>query len=222
VAADDSARTLSEFFGRGGRRPPGEDVALATTPVEEPVLSSMALPKFLSALSGRQNPNLIDLGPVVGSNITFFGERLGCKIFVEDLFMEIDRVHRRGEDDRLPAFMDAQFAGREASVDGVLCWDLFDHLDRPTARALARQLVRTVRPGGAVLGFFGTTERVRLTYTKFVIVDESRLRHRPCPAPEARTHVFLSRDIIRMFDGLEVVEQFLLKSNTREILFRKP
>jgi len=189
---------------------------------EEPVLPSMALPRFLAALSGRTNPGLVDLGPVVGSNITFFGERLGCKIFIEDLFLEIERLHRRRELDQLPAFLEAQFAGRDASVDGVLCWDLFDHLDKPSAQTLAAQLVRTVKPGGAVLGFFGTTERPRLHYTKFVIVDEGKLRHRPYPAPEGQTRVFLSRDILRMFDGLEVVEQFLLKSKTREILFRKP
>ena len=31
-----------------------------------------------------------------------------------------------------------------------------------------------------------------------------------------------SRDIIRMFDGLKVAESFLLKTNVREFLFRKP
>ena len=222
MSGDGSARTISELFRWGGRRVPQEEVAVPAALVDEPVLPSMALPRFLAALSGRPNPSLLDLGPVVGSNITFFGERLGCKIFIEDLFLEIDRLHRRGALDALPAFIEAQFAGREASVDGVLCWDLFDHLDRAAAQALARQLVRTVKPGGPVLGLFGTTERRRLHYTKFVIVDEAKLRHRPYPAPEGSTRVFLSRDILRMFDGLEVVEQFLLKSKTREILFRKP
>jgi len=222
VAGDGTARTISDRFRWGARRAPQEAVVVPAAQAEEPVLPSMALPRFLAALAGRANPGLVDLGPVVGSNITFFGERLGCKIFIEDLFLEIARLHRRGELEALAAFLEAQFAGREASVDGVLCWDLFDHLDKPSAQALAAQLVRTVKPGGAVLGFFGTTERSRLYYTKFVIVDEAKLRHRSYPAPEGQTRVFLSRDILRMFDGLEVVEQFLLKSKTREILFRKP
>ena len=195
---------------------------MAVMPVEDPVVPSLAFGKFLTALAGRSNPGLLDLGPVAGSNITFFGERLGCKIFIEDLYMEVDRVERAEGREGLPAFMEAQFAGREESVDGVLCWDLFDHLDKPTAQVLARQLVRTVRPGGVVLGFFGGSERDRHQYTKFVIVDEARLRHRPYPAPAGRTRVLQTRDVIRMFDGLHVVEQFLLKSNTREILFRKP
>lgn len=222
MTGDGTARTISDLLRWGARRAPEEEVVAPDARAEEVVLPSMALPKFLGALSGRANPSLVDLGPVVGSNITFFGERLGCKIFIEDLFLEIDRLHRRGQLDTLPAFLKAQFAGREASVDGVLCWDVFDHLDRPAAQALATALVRTVKPAGAVLGFFGTTERPRLHYTKFVIMDDATLRHRSYPAPEGQTRVFLSRDILRMFEGLEVVEQFLLKSKTREIMFRKP
>lgn len=222
MAGDIPARPFSDLLRWGARRAPQEEVVVPDVRVEEPVLPSIALPRFLAALSGRTNPGLVDLGPVVGSNITFFGERLGCKIFIEDLFLEVARLERRGAIEELPALLEAQFAGREASVDGVLCWDLFDHLDRASARALAAQLVRTVRPGGAVLGFFGTTERPRQHYTKFVIVDDTKLRHRPYPAPEGHTRVFLSRDILRMFEGLEVVDQFLLKSKTREILFRKP
>jgi hypothetical protein len=34
--------------------------------------------------------------------------------------------------------------------------------------------------------------------------------------------VRLTRDMIRMFDGLVVADSVLLKSNTRETLFRKP
>jgi hypothetical protein len=181
----------------------------------------LALPKFLAALDGRANPSLIDLGPVVGSNITFFGERLGCKIFVEDLYAELQRAERSGGAEALPAAVTARFVERDATMDGVLCWDVFDHLDRPVAQALARQIVRILRPGGAVLGLFGTAERDRMHYTKFVIEDERHLRHRAHLAVPGRTRTLLPRDILRMFDGLQVVEQFLLKSGTREILLRK-
>ena len=50
-----------------------------------------ALRKFLASLTLRDSPVLMDLGPVVGPNVTFFGERLGCKIILEDLFADLDR-----------------------------------------------------------------------------------------------------------------------------------
>ena len=51
-----------------------------------PVYPTKALAKFLSSLNARSQRLLLDLGPVVGTNVTFFGEELGCKIHVEDLF----------------------------------------------------------------------------------------------------------------------------------------
>ena len=38
----------------------------------------------------------------------------------------------------------------------------------------------------------------------------------------SRQRPLLNRDIIRMFEPMRVAEQFLLKTNLREVLFRKP
>jgi len=42
------------------------------------------------------------------------------------------------------------------------------------------------------------------------------------PAAPTRRNVLVTRDVNRMFTGLDVAESVLLKSNTRETLFRKP
>jgi hypothetical protein len=55
-----------------------------------------------------------------------------------------------------------------------------------------------------------------------VIVDDGRLRHRTSAAPPSKRHVLQNRDIQKMFDPLVVSDSFLLKTNTREILLRKP
>jgi hypothetical protein len=61
-----------------------------------------------------------------------------------------------------------------------------------------------------------------MNYTKYVIVDDVALRHRQYSAARGRQAILLNRDIIRLFSGLRVSDSFLLKNNTREILFRKP
>ena len=53
--------------------------------------SSKVLPRFLTAVSQQEAPVLLDLGAVVGANVGFFGDRLGCKIYVEDLFAEVEK-----------------------------------------------------------------------------------------------------------------------------------
>ena len=188
----------------------------------EPVIPSKALQKFINALSHNEAPVLIDFGPVMGVNVAFFGEHLGCKLHIEDLAKEIDRHTRDKSREALPETLAKRFTMADASVDGVLCWDIFDFLEAPAAKALAREVVRVLRPGGAVMGFFCTKPIDRAAFTKYEIVEaSSSLRHRHHPGTGGPKFVLQNRDIIKMFDGISVAESFLLKSNTREILLRK-
>ena len=188
----------------------------------EHVFATKALRKFLTCLTSRELPVLLDLGPVVGGNVSFFGEQLGCKIFVEDIFADLDRHTRDGTLEALPAFVKGRFPQADGSVDGILCWDVIDYMDRAAAQELAAQLTRVLRPDGALLGFFGTAQPRETRYTKYVIVDEVNLKHRSYPAARGRQTILLNRDIIRLFAGLRVSDSFLLQNNLREILFRKP
>jgi Methyltransferase domain len=225
VSSGGSVRSLSDLFSRRGfrRTDDGGAPTAVTTPVDPgPIFSTKALRRFLSCLVGRENPVLLDLGPVVGSNVTFFGEQLGCKIFVEDIFADVERHVRGGREDALAGFLDSRFGQADESVDGILCWDLLDYVTRPAAQTLAREMTRLLKSDGALLAFFGTAPQQDTHYTKYIIIDDLNLRHRGYPASKPRTHVLLNRDIIRMFDGLRVSDSFLLQTNVREILFRKP
>ena len=195
---------------------------IPTVAVDDPVFATKALRKFLTALTSRESPTLLDLGPVVGSNVSFFGEQLGCKIFVEDIFADLDRHVREGKTEDLPAFLTKRFPQADNTVDGILCWDLIDYLDRASSQALATQLTRVLRPEGALLGFFGTAQPPDNRYTKFIVVDDVNLKYKSYRAARGRQAILLNRDIIRLFGGLRVSDSFLLKNNLREILFRKP
>ncbi len=211
---------LLKFGKRDGETPP---VAASAPPARgsEPVVPSRALPKFLTALSQHDSPVLVDFGPVLGSNVAFFGEQLGCKLFIEDLAADLDRHTRAGTRDTLPAALTHRLPQADQTVDGVLCWDLFDFFDKTSAQALAREVVRVLRPGGAVMGFFCTTAVAMAPFTKYEIAEESALRHRHHSGGGGPKYVLQNRDVIKMFDGLFVSESFLLKSNTREMLLRK-
>lgn len=183
------------------------------------IAASKVLPRFLSVLSSVPAPVLMDLGPVVGTNISFFGERLSCKIFVEDLFATIDADLRSGAS---AASVSPRLSHPSGSIDGILCWDLFDYLSRPMCQELAARLVALLRPGGVLYGFFSTAPAEIAYQTRFVVEGSGTLRLRPAPAAPTRRNVLVTRDITRMFEGLAVTESVLLKSRTREILFRKP
>ena len=163
----------------------------------------------------------MDLGPVVGANVSFFGERLGCKIIVEDLFGDFDR-HLRNGAVPFAEKLDGRIAHSASSVDGILCWNFFDYLDQGAAQVLASALTRVLRPDGVILSFFTTVAVPNTKFSKYVIVDEDTVKQRSYSDGGKRQTPLQNRDIIRMFDGLKVAESFLLKTNVREFLFRKP
>ena len=196
-----------------------------TGPTDGRVYPSRALAKFLASLSAKSQPVLLDLGPVVGQNVSFFGEQLGCKIFVENLCKDIDRHVRDAKLEEMPAFFEKRFPQEDASVDGVLCWDVLDYLDKASAQAVAKQLARILRPDGALLAMFMATAPAtppRAEYTRYVVIDQATLQYRPYAATRGKQRPMLNRDIELMFQPLRVTEQFLLKNNLREVLFRKP
>lgn len=215
---------VAGFLSRLTReRDPAQEPEPPASGVEpEPVVPTKALRKFVVALRQRPTPVLLDLGPVVGSNIQYFGEQLGCKVFVEDIFEEIERADREGRMADLPAVLDARFPQARQSVDGILCWDLFDFLDRRSGQVVAAHLMRVMKPDGALFAMFAAEHPVEARFVRFVVVDDDTLRCRPYSKPRMRQTVMQNRDIGQLFGQLRVSDLFLLQSKVREILFRKP
>jgi hypothetical protein len=189
---------------------------------DDPPTRSKVFPKFLAAVARQSTPVLLDLGPVVGPNIEFFGERLGCKIVIEDVFTSIEKVAANGDRSAIGAELSTQFDREPESVDGILCWDVFDYLDREAGRTLATRLKSILRSGGALYGLFGTTDIELNHYNRFLVEAEDALRIRTYPATKVKRTVLVTRDVNKMFEGLTVAESVLLKTSARECLFRKP
>jgi hypothetical protein len=184
------------------------------------VIPTKVLRKFLSSLTSRESPVLMDLGPVVGSNVTFLGERLGCKIILEDLFGDIERYPKNSETP-LAEYLRTRIKHQEGSVDGILCWNLFDFLDVASGQVLAASLKKVLRPDGVLLAFFATIAQNDARFSKYVITGEESVKQRPYSTVGRKQTALQNRDIIRIFEGLKVAESFLLKNNIREFLFRK-
>ena len=210
---------ISDLFSRRRKDDPEADGSASKAPAHP----TKALKKFLTTLGSHPQPTLLDIGPVVGHNVTLFGERLGCKFQVEELSKDIDRHVREDKLAELPEFLNKRFPQTDDSFDGILCWDLFDYLDKKSAASLAKQLARLLRPGGVLFALFNAAEPPPAvkTYTRFVVVDDTNIQHRPYSGARGKQKPLANRDIQRMFEPLRVIDQFLLKTNTREMLFRK-
>ncbi|MEO7190616.1 MAG: class I SAM-dependent methyltransferase [Vicinamibacterales bacterium] len=204
-----------------GRKEETPAVKAVSVSASDAVSPSKVLPRVLAALKHIPSPVLLDLGPVIGSNVSFFGDELACKIKVEDLFAEVEAHTRQGTRAQLPQALPARLRHAPESIDGILCWDLFDYLDKPSAQALAVHLVSLLKPGGVLYGFFGASAVDLTHYTRFIVENPSTFRLRLAPATPTKRYVLVVRDLNRLFEGLLTSESVLLKSSVRETLFRK-
>ena len=213
---------LSDLFSRRRKEHAESEVGASDAPVHP----TKVLARFIAGLSSRSQPVLLDLGPVVGTNVSFFGEELGCKIIVEDLSKDIDRHVRDGLLDQLPAFLLKRFPQESGSIDGILCWDVFDYLDKKSAQAAGRSTRSDASARRCAAGVFSarrSLNRAALLNTRATswwTRPTCSTAHTPRHARKQRP--LPNRDIQRLFEPLRIVEQFLLKTNLREVLFRKP
>jgi len=211
---------LANLFGWGARKE-GAVEKTAPAPPADQVCASIVLPKFLGALSNVSSPTILDLGPVVGSNVAFLGDTLGCKLLIGDLHRDLSAEGLSADEtrERMMARLQSTVV---APVNGIFCWDVFDFVSRPTAQALGAFLTGILAPGGLVHGFFGTTQGELTHYSRFVLQSARSMECRRIPAKPVKRTVLQTRDLTVMFGGLTMVESVLLKSQQRETLLRKP
>ena len=187
-------------------------------------IRSKVFPAFVASLVNRAGPVVLDLGPAVGTTVEFFRERCACKVQVEDLFATVEArasAPNREPGSPLPPLTTRQnYAPR--SVDGVLCWDLFDYLNPELATQLAGSLSEILRAGGVLHGRFSTIEHAVDHYTQFGVEDEDLIRCRTYPGTRTHRSARAGREVLKLFPRLEVVELVLLQSQSHEMLLRRP
>ena len=211
---------MANLFGWGARKEGALETVAPPAPPVDQVCASIVLPKFFGALASVPVPTILDLGPVVGANVAYLGDSLGCKLLIGDLHRDLDAQGITVEEarERILSRLKTTVVG---PVNGILCWDVFDFLNRPTAQALGAFLTSMLAPGGVVHGFFGTTQGELTHYTRFVLQSARSLECRRMPAKPVKRTVLQTRDLALMFGGLTVVDSVLLKTQQRETLLRK-
>jgi hypothetical protein len=193
-------------------------------PREEPCLeselatyTSNVLRLFVEGLGGRQGGQVLDMGPVCGSNISFFAQRVK-KHYVCDMFLHLDRNLRNG----LPLSR----IGRDLdyppqSFDGILLWDLIDHLDDSEVRRVVEMGEKMVRPGGMVMVIALGEQVIDQVVNSFVIGDGFRLYLRPQPHLDLPLHFRQNREVLALLAPFRPVKSFIYRNGIREFLFQR-
>ena len=230
--------SVSDFlkFFRG--HPPSDPLAPVDPKQERIPRHSSGLGEFTRALKGQEAMRILDLGPTSAANITHF-TGLGHKYHNEDVLLSATEPSLvLPAKDKEPAgfdvdrFMRDNLAHEAGIFDAVFLWDMADYLPEPLVKPVVARLHKTMKPGGALLGFFHTKDAgPNAPYFRYHIDSQSMTRDglllQPVWKPgdsKQKTpmfrlqRVFANRHVENLFRDFASIKFFLARDNVREVL----
>jgi hypothetical protein len=214
-------------------RAQGESAASAAT--QNQGRFSNGLKEFLWQLDDIGRGNLLDLGPVSQTTVSFFIER-GFKVYTEDLLNSWS-AFLRDEEERLRSlppdaealdqtgaaraerFLSSNLRHDSETFDAVLMWDLLDYLDRDAGSRIAAKLSNLVREGGAILAVFHM--RMPEQFHRYRVLGANNFELVPAPPLVPPQQVFQNREMQNLFEGFRSSKTFVGRDQLREGVFLK-
>ena len=208
------------------------DTALvpSDTPEGPGIYRTRILRSFLQRMRKHSHARILDLGTTCGHNLEFLSQQ-GYKVFAEDLLANLrppgtpwprQRAARKGKGS-IQMLAIQPFPHPDNHFHGVLCWDVFDFLDRDEAVQLAGQIHRMLAPGGLALAFFNSrrTESPEPLY-RYRIEGPDRMEYSCTGNKRLIRYAYQNRDIMIIMAKFQVEAFYYLRHRMREVLVEKP
>lgn len=178
--------------------------------------TSMILQLFVELLGQRKRVCLLDLGPIIGTNIAFFSHR-ASRLCVCDLFGRLDQAlsRKRPLDE---AWRNLNYP--PAHFDGILLWDFLDHLENVWALRMVQVMSRWIKPEGMVVVLSGDQQRPQTPVTAFGVDDDFRLQEKPIPRLHLPVYPRQNREVMALMHAFSSIKSFIYRNGIREYLFR--
>ena len=203
----------------------GQSAKPARAPAHASYQTSI-LKDFIAAVTRKGNPVVLDLGPVIGSNIEFF-LNLGIKVYMEDFLAAYSNPkYSILVDDKMTLneqqFFSENFDYADQFFDGLICWDFLSYLEPKFARIFVDRISAKMKPDSLVLGFFRTQKTAApAPLNKYRISSESFLEYIPLDRMMEIKKVYQTRDVTQLFTEFNSQKFYLLKHQVLEVLLRK-
>jgi hypothetical protein len=188
------------------------------SPFEDTAHGSRMLKQYVKLLARCYNPEILDMGPVCGNNISFFLD-YAAKLHVYDVLAHTN------DNSRQPglAFLIKNLTYKKNSLDGIHLWDMHDHLDNKTFGSMLSELSLLLKPHGllvmissnVVLGQQPFFQYLKTDKDLTVMLQKDRSRRLPY---FYRTN----RDIEKVMKPFERIGSYICTNGVREFLFRRP
>jgi len=200
---------LGSSFGHLAGNPPSESKLSDYT--------SNALRLFLEGLEQVREAQILDVGPVCGENISFFARRVK-RLYICDMFFNLSRDSRKNQhsDD---VWKHIDYPAR--SFDGILLWNLVDHLDDREVGRTAELCYKILKPGGMLLCSVTGHSSFGTVACSFVVRDGYRLNIELRPSMHLPSYVRSNREVLELLLLFRAEKSFRYQNGLREYFFRR-
>jgi hypothetical protein len=189
---------------------------------------SSGFDQFCSMLRNAENLSVLDMSGASQANITFItgpGHRMSSDDIVgtmQECFGD-DFLDNQQAASNAQRFLDQTLKFPDEFFDGALVWDALQFLTSPLVDQTVAQLLRVMRPGGAMLVFFNSDEKAtRIPVYNYRIQDPKTLVQIPrTNIPRQRTQFFNNRAIEKLFQNAASLKFFLTRDHLRELIVRR-
>jgi len=217
---------LSAMMGKAWAQAGADRNSEKGTHLTHPTHPSQVMKDFIKGISAMPTPRILDIGPVVGSNMDFFLNH-GIKVYMEDFITSyLNPKYSLVLDGKItlnePSFFEENFNYEVNSLDGLICWDYLCYIEPRFAGVFVRKISSMVKSGGLVMAFFHTRRIIGPDMIhKYRIHNESSLEYIPTELKTEFKKAFQIRDVSQLFGGFQSQHSYLLKHNVIEILLKK-
>ena len=191
---------------------------LAGNPSSESKLSdftSNALRLFLEGLEQVREAQVLDVGPVCGENISFFAQRVK-RLYICDMFFNLSRDSRKNlHPDEVWKHLDYP----SQSFDGILLWNLVDHLDDREVGLTADLCYKILKPGGMLLSSVTGQSSIGTAACSFVVREGYRLNIESRPTMDLPLYVRNNREVLELLLLFRAEKSFRYQNGLREYFF---
>jgi 2-polyprenyl-3-methyl-5-hydroxy-6-metoxy-1,4-benzoquinol methylase len=209
-AAPQSGRT--PVFSRGGTE------SLSTRP-------SRGLEEFFNYIRDQSGLTILDLGGVTQQNVSFI-TNLGHRLYSEDFLRTLHETfgengsEEQSNPGQIEYFLKQSLDYPDDHFDGVLVWDVLEHLSPALLNAVVERMHKIVRPKCYLLAFFHADDKLdAVPFYTFRIQEINSLQvgqrgiHHP-------TQLFNNRSLEKLFQRYESVKFFLTRERLREVIVK--
>ena len=179
---------------------------------------SRMMERYAGFLARCERPRILDIGPVIGKNISFLLD-LGARLYVFDL---LARLGSQAAQNVQPENLRAQFDYEGGSFDAVHVWDIPDHLYQSSFEELVRQCTRMLKPNGMLLALTSSSTSVQPFQHYLIINDKSNVTLQRVENTKLPYYYKSNRDLDQAMKPLDQHCSFVCMNGVREFLFKKP